>query len=52
MEIIKFFKSLNKKINEIDKLTKEINPFIGHSSITLVWVEEECPKKERFDNLN
>lgn len=50
MEIINFFKSLNKKIDSLDKMTSQTNPFTNPNYITLVWVEKECPKKERFED--
>lgn len=50
MEIINFFKTLNKKINTLDKITPKSNPFITTpTQITLVWVDEECPVKKRFE---
>lgn len=49
MEIINFFKTLNNKINTIDKMASKTNPFTMPNYITIVWVEEECPKKESFD---
>lgn len=49
MEIINFFKTLNKKINKFDKLAPKTNPFAMPTQITLVWVDEECPVKERFE---
>ena len=37
------------KINTIDKMASKTNPFTMPNYITIVWVEEECPKKESFD---
>lgn len=50
MEFINFFKTLNKKIDAIDKMASQTNPFSYPTSITLVWVEEECPLKTKFDS--
>lgn len=50
MEIINFFKTLNKKIDSIDKMAPKTNPFTMPNYITLVWVDEECPIKEKFEN--
>lgn len=49
MEIINFFKTLNNKIDSIDKIAGKNNPFTIPGYITLVWVDEECPVKERFE---
>lgn len=49
MEIIKFFKTLKKKINTLDKMAPKTNPFSMPNQITLIWIEEECPLKEKFD---
>lgn len=38
MEISKFFKILNRKIEKYDKLTS--NPFTIPQPITLIWVED------------
>ena len=48
MEIINFFKTLNKKINKFDKIVSKTNPFSMPTQITLIWVDEEYPIKERF----
>ena len=49
MEIINFFKTLNKKINKFDKIVSKANPFSMPTQITVIWVDEECPIKERFE---
>ena len=49
MEFINFFKTLNKKIDSYDKMAPKTNPFKMPNYITLVWVDEECPIKDRFN---
>lgn len=49
MKFVNFFKTLNKKIDAIDKMASKTNPFTMPVSITLVWVDEECPLKDRFN---
>ena len=45
MKAVNFFKLLNQKINKYDKLAS--NPFESKPiKITLIWVEEEAPKKD------
>lgn len=50
MEFINFLKTLNKKIDSFDKMAPKTNPFSMPNNITLVWVDEECPIKERFED--
>ncbi len=45
MNINSFFKVLNKKINNYDKIA--INPFIDKNKMVIVWIEE-C----NYDNLS
>lgn len=52
MKIINFFKTLNTKINKFDKIAPKTNPFTIPTQITLVWVDEECPTKKRFEKNN
>ncbi|MGN1153532.1 MAG: hypothetical protein ACI4S3_05845 [Candidatus Gastranaerophilaceae bacterium] len=49
MKFVNFFKTLNKKIDKLEKMTSQTNPFLNPTSITLVWVDEECPLKTKFD---
>ena len=45
MKIPAFFKLLNQKINKYEKAVS--NPFgIVHTSVTLIWIENEKPQKE------
>ena len=47
MNIPTFFKILNKKIEQYDKVA--VNPFVQPQPIVLIWVEEE--KKDNSKNL-
>ena len=46
MKINNFFKTLNKKINEYDKMAH--NPFAENGRLVVVWIEEY----KKTDNSN
>ena len=49
MEFININKTLNKKIDSYNKAASQTKTFKNPNFITLVWVDEECPIKERFE---
>ena len=47
MQVTTFFKLLNRKIEQYNKIAK--NPFMQPQSIVIVWVEE--PTKEEKEDI-
>jgi hypothetical protein len=45
MQLIPFFITLNKKIEEYDKMAK--NPFTMPQPIVLIWVDDESEKENQ-----